>query len=207
MGNVHMEAKQVNYRGGATKMSVEEAIKSAIELTPEQKTNINKIPEIEADVATKTDQGVIAPEFDAEAGTYSIEDMVMHEGKLYEFTSDHSTPGDWDSTEVSEKTVSDEIDTVKSGLTNNKLGTFEDLSSYTQGQIYTCPADGYLEMHAVNGNIIMRIYGASGSAYMYSSYITSGEDSRILFLKKGMRLEVRSSSSGDNQINFIPLVN
>lgn len=131
MGNVHMEATQINFRGGASKMNVEEAIKSAIELTPEQKTNINKIPTIEAAVATKTDQTVIAPEFDAEAGTYAIGDMVMHEGKLYEFTSAHETAGDWNAEEVSEKTVSDEIDTVKSGLTNlqnDVEGEWEELS-------------------------------------------------------------------------------
>lgn len=116
MGNVHMEATQINYRGGASKMNVEEAIKSAIELTPEQKTNINKIPTIEAAVGNKTDQVVIASDFDAEAGVYAVGDLVMHEGKLYEFTSAHETAGDWNAEEVSEKTVSDEIDTVKSGL-------------------------------------------------------------------------------------------
>lgn len=118
MGNVHMEATQINYRGGASKMNVEDAIKSAIELTPEQKTNINKIPTIEAAVATKTDQTVIAPEFDSESGIYAIGDLVMHEGKLYEFTSAHETAGDWNSEEVTEKTVADEVDSLKSGLTN-----------------------------------------------------------------------------------------
>lgn len=118
MGNVHMEATQINYRGGASKMNVEDAIKSAIELTPEQKTNINKIPTIEAAVATKTDQTVIAPEFDSESGIYAIGDLVMYEGKLYEFTSAHETAGDWNSEEVTEKTVADEIGDVKSGLTN-----------------------------------------------------------------------------------------
>lgn len=120
MGNVHMEATQINYRGGSSKMNVEDAIKSAIELTPEQKTNINKIPTIEAAVATKTDQIVIAPEFDAESGVYAVGDLVMYEGKLYEFTSAHETAGDWNAEEVSEKTVSDEIDTVKSGLINKQ---------------------------------------------------------------------------------------
>lgn len=116
MGNVHMEATQINYRGGATKMNVEDAIKSAIELTPEQKTNINKIPTIEAAVATKTDQAVIAPEFDAESGIYAIGDLVMHDGKLYEFTTAHETAGDWNPEEITEKTVADEVDTLKSGL-------------------------------------------------------------------------------------------
>lgn len=66
----------------------------------------------------KADLGVIAAEFDAEAGTYEIGDLVTNEGKLYEFTSDHSTPGAWDPTEVTEKTVADEVNFVKSGLTN-----------------------------------------------------------------------------------------
>ena len=66
----------------------------------------------------KADLEVIAPEFDAEAGVYAVGDLVMYQGKLYEFTTAHETAGDWDSTEVTEKTVADEIDTVKSGLTN-----------------------------------------------------------------------------------------
>ena len=118
MGNVHMEATQVNYREGNKKMSVAEAIKNAgSEITPEEKTWIDSIPTLTTSNAGKTDQTVIAPEFDAEAGTYAIGVLVMHEGKLYEFTSAHETPGDWDETEVTEKTVSDEIDTLKSGLT------------------------------------------------------------------------------------------
>lgn len=118
MGNVHMEATQINYRGGSKKMSVEEAIKAAgTEITPEEKTWIDSIPTL---TTSKADNDVIATEFDSEAGVYAIGDLVMHEGKLYEFTTAHETAGDWDSTEVAEKTVSDEIDTLKSGLTNYK---------------------------------------------------------------------------------------
>lgn len=68
----------------------------------------------------KADLEVVAAEFDAEAGTYDVGDLVTHEGKLYEFTSAHDTPGAWDPTEVTEKTVSDEIDTLKSGLNNKQ---------------------------------------------------------------------------------------
>ena len=47
MGNVHMEATQINYRGGSKKMSVEEAIKEAgTEITPEEKAWIDTIPEL-----------------------------------------------------------------------------------------------------------------------------------------------------------------
>ena len=116
MGNVYMEASQINYRGGSKKMSVEEAIKAAgTEITPEEKTWIDSIPTL---TTGKADNDVIAPEFDSEAGVYAIGDLVMYEGKLYEFTTAHETVGEWDPTEVSEKVVSDEIDTLKSGLTN-----------------------------------------------------------------------------------------
>lgn len=148
MGNVHMEATQINYRGGSVKKSVEEAIKDAIELTPEQKTNINKIPAIEAAVATKAAQSIIAPEFDSEAGVYAIGDLVMHEGKLYEFTTAHETPGEWDSTEVSEKTVADEVDSLKSGLTdvNSNLTTLQS---------------------AINGKIVEKIESGAETDYAY----------------------------------------
>lgn len=114
MGNVYMEASQINYRGGSKKMSVEEAIKAAgTEITPEEKTWIDSIPTL---TTGKADNDVIAPEFDSEAGVYAIGDLVMYEGKLYEFTTAHETVGEWDPTEVSEKVVSDEIDTLMSGL-------------------------------------------------------------------------------------------
>lgn len=114
MGNVYMEASQINYRGGSKKMSVEEAIKAAgTEITPEEKTWIDSIPTL---TTGKADNDVIASEFDSEAGVYAIGDLVMYEGKLYEFTTAHETAGEWDPTEVSEKAVSDEIDTLKRGL-------------------------------------------------------------------------------------------
>lgn len=170
MGNVHMEATQINYRGGASKMNVEDAIKSAIELTPEQKTNINKIPTIEAAVATKTDQTVIAPEFDSESGIYAIGDLVMHEGKLYEFTSAHETAGDWNSEEVTEKTVADEVDSLKSGLTNLISHGFVTVSEgfYCEDAYkakYTIISNGTHGIATVNGYIKNRDALTGGSPY------------------------------------------
>ena len=66
----------------------------------------------------KTDTAVLAPEFDAETGVYAVGDLVMYQGKLYEFTTAHETAGDWDSTEVTEKTVADELSSLESGLIN-----------------------------------------------------------------------------------------
>ena len=78
---------------------------------------IDSFGDVETALATKTDNDVIAPEFDAEVGVYSVGDLVMHEGKLYEFTTAHETAGVWNPEEVTEKTVADEVDTLKSGLT------------------------------------------------------------------------------------------
>ena len=120
MGNVMMEASQINYRGGVTKMSVEQALKE----TSGEAAAIAALQAAVGNLQTgKADLPVIAPEFDAETGVYAVGDLVMYQGKLYEFTTAHETAGDWDSTEVTEKTVSDEIDSLKSGLSN--LGTVE----------------------------------------------------------------------------------
>lgn len=112
MGNVNMEASQINYRGGSKKMSVEEAIKAAgTEITPEEKEWIDTIPELAS-------QEIIAPEFDAEEGVYAIGDLVIYQGGLYQFTAAHETAGAWNAEEVAAVKVSDELDSLKSGLTN-----------------------------------------------------------------------------------------
>lgn len=175
MGNVNMEATQINYRGGSKKMSVEEAIKAAgTEITPEEKTWIDSIPTL---ASGKADNDVIAPEFDSEAGVYAIGDLVMHEGKLYEFTTAHETAGEWDSTEVTEKTVSDEIDSVKSGLNDkaNRIDTFNCHFGVSQdGQHYvfdmshfSCPSNRYACLLVTStqdndGHVIPGFVGSTG---------------------------------------------
>ena len=110
MGNVNMEASQINYRGGSKKMSVEEAIKAAgTEITPEEKEWIDTIPELAS-------QEIIAPEFDAEEGVYAVGDLVIYQGGLYQFTTAHETAEAWNAEEVAAVKVSDEIDSLKSGL-------------------------------------------------------------------------------------------
>ena len=146
MGNVYMEASQINYRGGSKKMSVEEAIKAAgTEITPEEKTWIDSIPTL---TTGKADNDVIAPEFDSEAGVYAIGDLVMYEGKLYEFTTAHETVGEWDPTEVSEKVVSDEIDTLKSGIANINNALLSPISNANK----IAMSDAYMSLHDIGVN-------------------------------------------------------
>ena len=112
MGNVHMEATQINYRGGSKKMSVEEAIKNAgSEITPEEKAWIDTIPELAS-------QEIIAPEFDAEEGVYAVGDLVIYQGGLYQFTTAHETAGAWNPEEVAAVKVSEALSSLESGLTN-----------------------------------------------------------------------------------------
>lgn len=86
MGNVHMEASQINYRGGAKKMSVEEALKEG---------------------SGALDPVVIAPEFSATA-QYMEGDLVFNDGSLYRFEVDHD-PGAWNSEEVMETTIAENL--------------------------------------------------------------------------------------------------
>lgn len=120
---------------------------------------IDSFGDVETALATKTDNAVIAPEFDAEAGIYSVGDLVMHEGKLYEFTSAHETAGDWNSEEVSEKTVADEIDSLKSGLIKKlnvyKVDTFGGDVTIDSSGVWACllinvVATGEANMHIYN---------------------------------------------------------
>ena len=86
MGNVHMEASQINYRGGAKKMSVEEALKEG-----------------SGSIASE----IIAPEFSATA-QYLTGDLVFYEDTLYRFETDHD-PGEWDSTEVMASNIAENL--------------------------------------------------------------------------------------------------
>lgn len=97
MGNIYMEASQINYRGGEKKMSVEEAIKNA------GNTGLAHTADI-------------APDFSTESA-YSVGDYVYHNGTLYVFTSNHAA-GAWSTDDTQAVSVGGELVDVKSGLTS-----------------------------------------------------------------------------------------
>lgn len=74
--------------------------------------------DVETALATKTNLSNIAPTFDATSGVYDVGDKVIYNGVLYEFTTAHSTAGDWDSSEVQAVKVSELINSLESGLNN-----------------------------------------------------------------------------------------
>lgn len=127
---------------------------------------IDSFGDVETALDTKADNDVIAPEFDAEAGTYEIGDLVIYEGKLYEFTSAHETAGEWDPTEVTEKTVADELSSLESGL--NNIGALYHSEFYTDTEV-------------ANENVINSITIAETGKYLIMSYI-KGE---YCWLQKG----------------------
>lgn len=97
MGNVHMEATQINYREGDKKMSVAEAIKNA------GNTGLAHTADI-------------APEFSTESA-YNAGDFVYYNGSLYEFTANHAA-GAWSTADTQAATISNELASLESGLTN-----------------------------------------------------------------------------------------
>ena len=188
MGNVMMEASQINYRGGETKMSVEQALKE----TSGEAAAIAALQAAVGNLQTgKADLPVIAPEFDAETGVYAVGDLVMYQGKLYEFTTAHETAGDWNSTEVTEKTVSDEIDSLKSGLTNLDVSIYGgenksnlDFNTLTErfscriGNLATCTNTPNSSSTGVSGVLIVEPHG---STIIQQFYGHLGESHRLSF--------------------------
>lgn len=124
MGNVHMEAKDINYRGGEKKMSVEEALKST-------SGEAAAIAQLQSDVANlsdvKANQITIAPTFSAETA-YDPGDLVYYNGLSYRCVNSHE--GEWDADDFAATTISNELASLESGLTN--IGNVTKLG-YVQG--------------------------------------------------------------------------
>ena len=84
----------------------------------------------------------------------------------------------------------------------NNLGSAVDLNSYTAGTLYTFPKDGYVVINAsASSSAILRIYSASNTLYVYW---TVSATSTPVYVRKGMRLDVRSKV-GTIDVKFQPL--
>lgn len=112
MGNVYMEASQINYRGGEKKMSVEEALKN----TSGEAAAIAQLQQDVADLNDiKANQLTIATTFSAETA-YEVGDLVYYNGLSYRCTNTHQ--GEWDADDFAATTISNELSSLMSGLTN-----------------------------------------------------------------------------------------
>lgn len=88
---------------------------------------------------------------------------------------------------------------IKGGQDNN-IGSLVTLSS----TLYTTPSDGYLRLvtSASTDVVTVNIQGASSGAF---SVFSSNNNAPAVFIRKGMRLKV-NSSSGSGKAYFYPLV-
>lgn len=151
MGNVNMEASQINYRGGQKKMSVEEALKNT-------SSEAAAIAQLQTDVlnlnSNKANQITIAPFFSAEA-SYDPGDLVYYNGLSYRCVNAHE--GEWDADDFAATTVANELDSLKSGLitmrtaeltfTNAGYNLFTNSGTYTKEHHTLISSDeGYVVM-------------------------------------------------------------
>lgn len=192
MGNVHMEATQINYRGGSKKMSVEEAIKAAgTEITPEEKEWIDTIPDLAS-------QEIIAPEFDADEGVYAVGDLVIYQGGLYQFTTAHETAGAWNAEEVAAVKVSEQLSSLENGLINVTTLTHEDyidvyqngvtVHAYLRSTLTATPSQTHVlarDLPAPKGGNIMTTF-----AYFDSN---NSENTGVLVVTDSGRIEIINS--------------
>lgn len=112
MGNVYMEASQINYRGGEKKMSVEEALKN----TSGEAAAIAQLQQDVSDLNdVKANKITIAPVFSAEA-SYDPGDLVYYNGLTYRCVNSHS--GEWDADDFAATTIDNELSKLRSGLTS-----------------------------------------------------------------------------------------
>lgn len=136
--------------------------------------------DMETALATKTNLSNIAPTFDATSGVYEIGDKVIYEGVLYEFTSAHSTVGDWDSSEVQPVKVSELINSLESGLTNRfKTITSGSLHDITQSGTYYLTAAVTDRPAGLGGMYILSAYNDGLSVGMYVAYNNDVADKQV----------------------------
>jgi len=165
MGNVNMEASQINYRGGATKMSVEEALKNT-------SGEAAAIAQLQTDVlnlnSNKANQITIAPFFSAET-SYDPGDLVYYNGLSYRCVNAHE--GEWDADDFAATTIAGELDSLKNGLIKYHEFTHSVESTQSGITIDVPIPSGYTNKNIVSAYI--KGVGGNG-AYFFGSAIISG---------------------------------
>lgn len=119
--------------------------------------------------STKANQITIAPFFNAEA-SYSVGDLVYYNGLTYRCTNDHE--GEWDADDFAATTISNELDTLKSGLTNLKnFVNCSDAITLESG-VTLAGKTLYTNGSVLYGSVVLDISQLSGSTigHMISGY-------------------------------------
>lgn len=118
--------------------------------------------------SSKANQITIAPFFDPETA-YEVGDLVYYNGLSYQCTNDHE--GEWDADDFAATTVSNELATLKSGLTNRfKTITSGSLHDITQSGTYYLTAAVTDRPAGLGGMYILSAYNDGLSVGMYVAY-------------------------------------
>ena len=100
--------------------------------------------------------------------------------------------------------LDDEVTTVEDIVTANELQPYINVASYKESNPYVCPSDGYFSVSCASGSSITgRISSATNATSFIIGTSTANEPS-VIFVKKGMRINVRTSS-GTTYAEFYPL--
>lgn len=173
MGNLYMEAEQINYRNNDhPEMNT---VKKALDSNQEYLSEISR--EVGVLIVTKADEDIIADAFSTEV-SYLEGDYCINDHALYKFTEYHDA-GSWDGDDVSATTLTDElkdkqdqIDDLKSGLTN-----YTTIASVTADGVKTASqllSELYSHVDSLNkcaliyNNVLYSLTQRSGSHVVFS---------------------------------------
>lgn len=149
---------------------------------------------------TKANQITIAPFFNAEA-SYSVGDLVYYNGLTYRCTNDHE--GEWDADDFAATTISNELDSLKSGLANVVYRKNIPIQTATIGSDFENVVNlsdiedsGYLEFALSYGGYYYICRFSRGNAYQ-KCIVTSSITLELDLTSTYVRLKlVGASSSG-----------
>lgn len=203
MGNVSMEARDINYRGGETKMSVEEALKSTSGEAAAIAALQEAVGNLQTDTGnlqtTKANLITIAPVFSEETA-YDPGDLVYNNGLTYRCTNAHE--GEWDADDFAATTIDAELKSLNSKFTNYVTKTnFADVFNLSLA------ASGSGE-HALTSLVPFRSYlvmaiGQYNPLWSYIGvlHIVEGGNATLVDLRASANM-LTAAITADNKIEF-----
>ena len=189
MGNVSMEARDINYRGGETKMSVEEALKSTSGEAAAIAALQEAVGNLQTDTGnlqtTKANLITIAPVFSEETA-YDPGDLVYNNGLTYRCTNAHE--GEWDADDFAATTIDAELKSLNSKFTDLvKTYTADSVTFSANGNaLTTLPITNKVLCALIDADTTSSIVGTvykavGGDGYVYGLHAFRANSTEDLF--------------------------
>lgn len=192
MGSFYMEATQINYRRDETLKTVDQ-----------------KLQELSEESAVDTD---IAPVF-SKTATYNPGDLVYYKNRLYVCVTQHT--GAWAAADFTASTVSAELGSLKSGLTNVDValsvpeGTGKNVLPITVNGIKALNTSGTWDGndYAINGITYTIVTDASGNITSITADGTSTDRARLYLvygnISKFSNMILSGCSNGESNYGIV----